>query len=209
MVWYFNTNSSNIVSYPVVWEPTKEPSNVVDYNIREEQTIDQSSVFTANNQTTTGMATQIPWINCPKLIASTSIIWDLWWWWLATSILTASTEMTQWAQTSLKNYTLTWDWDIYLDEDRPARIYCKWWTYLIAIDSYTTNSNASIDATLFKYSSGGTQTAVLRFNQSGWTSQRTTHLAVATIEKWWHVRLYVTLWITATYYWNITFIKLS
>ena len=76
MVWYFNTNSSNIVSYPVVWEPTKEPSNVVDYNIREEQTIDQSSIFTANNDTTTGMANQIPWINCPKLIASTSIIDD-------------------------------------------------------------------------------------------------------------------------------------
>lgn len=68
------------VGYPVVWEEIKLNANEIPYNIREEQTIDQSSVFTANNDTTTGMATVIPWINAPKLIATTSIYWDLWGW---------------------------------------------------------------------------------------------------------------------------------
>lgn len=63
------------ITYPVVWEKVKDADNVIDYDIREEQTIDQSSVFNANNDTTTGMATVIPWVNAPKLIASTSIIW--------------------------------------------------------------------------------------------------------------------------------------
>ena len=67
------------VWYPIVWETEKDASNVVDYNIHEEITKDASSVINANNDTTTGMATVIPWINAPKLIASTSIIWDLSW----------------------------------------------------------------------------------------------------------------------------------
>lgn len=65
------------VWFPVVWETEKDASNVVDYNIHEEITKDASSVINANNDTTTGMATVIPWINAPKLIASTSIIWEL------------------------------------------------------------------------------------------------------------------------------------
>ena len=69
------------VGYPVVWEEIKPAENEVPYNIREEQTIDKSSVFTANNDTTTWMANVIPWVNAPKLIASTSIYWDLWGWW--------------------------------------------------------------------------------------------------------------------------------
>ena len=63
------------VWYSLVWEEQKEASNVVDYNINEEITKDASAVENANNQTTTGMATVVPWINAPKLIASTSIIW--------------------------------------------------------------------------------------------------------------------------------------
>lgn len=60
--------------YPVVWEEIKDASNVIDYDIREEETKDTSAMINANNQTTTGMATVIPWINAPKLIESTSII---------------------------------------------------------------------------------------------------------------------------------------
>lgn len=80
--------------FPVVWDAVKDASNVIEYNIREEQTIDTSSVLNANNQTTTGMANVIPWINAPKLIYSTSIIWWQWWesslqatatWWIAHS----------------------------------------------------------------------------------------------------------------------------
>lgn len=67
------------VWYSLVWEEQKEASNVVDYNINEEITKDAAAVENANNQTTTGMATVVPWINAPKLIASTSIIWIEWW----------------------------------------------------------------------------------------------------------------------------------
>ena len=62
------------ITYPVVWEKIKDADNVIDYDIREEQTKDISAEINANNQTTTGMATVIPWINAPKLIESTSII---------------------------------------------------------------------------------------------------------------------------------------
>ena len=62
------------VWYSIIWEETKEASNVIDYNINPEITKDTSAVFNANNDTTTGMANVIPWVNAPKLIASTSII---------------------------------------------------------------------------------------------------------------------------------------
>jgi hypothetical protein len=68
------------IEFPVVWEKEKDASNVIDYNINGEITKDISSVINANNETTTGMANVIPWVNAPKLIASTSIIWDIWWW---------------------------------------------------------------------------------------------------------------------------------
>lgn len=61
------------VWFPIIWEKEKDASNVIDYNIHEEITIDTSSVFNANNDTTTGMANVIPWVNAPKLIMDTSI----------------------------------------------------------------------------------------------------------------------------------------
>lgn len=61
--------------FPVVWEERKDASDVVDYSINEEITKDASWIINANNQTTTGVATVIPWINAPKLIAETSITW--------------------------------------------------------------------------------------------------------------------------------------
>ena len=69
------------VTYPVVWEKIKDADNVIDYNINEEITTDKSSVFNANNDTTTGMATVIPWVNAPKLIQTTSIYQN--WEWLS------------------------------------------------------------------------------------------------------------------------------
>ena len=62
------------VWFPVVWEENKDASNVIDYDIRGEETKDTSAMINANNQTTTGMANVIPWVNAPKLIESTSII---------------------------------------------------------------------------------------------------------------------------------------
>lgn len=71
-VWYFE-----------VWQEPKEEANVIDYNINWEQTKDEFAKLNANNQTTTGMANTIPWVNAPKLLADTSIIWGEWggWWW--------------------------------------------------------------------------------------------------------------------------------
>jgi hypothetical protein len=63
------------VWYSFIWEKAKEDPNVIDYNINEEITKDTSWVINANNQTTTGMATVIPWVNAPKLIAKTSTYW--------------------------------------------------------------------------------------------------------------------------------------
>jgi hypothetical protein len=62
------------VWYPVVWEEVKDADNVIDYDIRDEETKDTAAMINANNQTTTGMATVIPWVNAPKLLESTSII---------------------------------------------------------------------------------------------------------------------------------------
>lgn len=61
------------VWYPVVWEKVKDASNIIDYDIHDEITKDASAVINANNDTTTGMATVIPWVNAPKLIYDTSI----------------------------------------------------------------------------------------------------------------------------------------
>ena len=60
--------------YPVVWEELKDAKNVIDYDIRSEETKDTAAMINANNQTTTGMANVIPWVNAPKLIEGTSII---------------------------------------------------------------------------------------------------------------------------------------
>lgn len=68
--------------YPVIWEKTKGNPDVVDYNINEEITTDASAVSNANNNTTTGMATVIPWVNAPMLLEKTSIyqnsVWLAW-----------------------------------------------------------------------------------------------------------------------------------
>ena len=59
---------AEVVWYSIVWEEKKDASNVIDYDIHDELTLDNSSVFNANNDTTTGMANVIPWVNSPKLI---------------------------------------------------------------------------------------------------------------------------------------------
>lgn len=66
------------VWYWIIGEEKKLP-NEIWYNINWEITKDAAAVENANNQTTTGMANQIPWINEPKLKADTSIYW-IWWW---------------------------------------------------------------------------------------------------------------------------------
>ena len=102
---------AEVVWYSIVWEETKDASNVIDYDIHDEITKDASNVINANNDTTTGMANIIPWINAPKLIANTSIYWA--WWWdtgSAWATLTSSTISihTDYAGTiTLESHTFT------------------------------------------------------------------------------------------------------
>ena len=122
------------IGYPVVWEEIKLNANEIPYNIREEQTIDQSSVFTANNDTTTWLATVIPWINAPKLIATTSIYWDLWWeyeevkfWWNIYSTIYIHTSQPT---VNFTTFTLSDLWgDLNLTQWTHWIILPIWWWY--------------------------------------------------------------------------------
>lgn len=99
------------VTYPVIWEETKDASNVIDYNINEEITTDKSSVFNANNDTTTGMATVIPWVNAPKLIQSTSIYqnseWLTWWCTASNSISLYRPDDNTWP---IRTWNISWEY---------------------------------------------------------------------------------------------------
>ena len=118
------------ITYPVVWEEEKNASNIIDYDIRDELTIEWSSVFNANNQTTTGMATVIPWINAPKLIANTSIYWDfgyeVWWVNISWSRWLNHPYDPSW---TIRNWTLSWErWDLWFSviQDSWLRIPETW-----------------------------------------------------------------------------------
>lgn len=116
--------------YSVIWEKEKDVSNVIDYDIHDEITKDTSSAINANNDTTTGMATVIPWINAPKLIASTSIIWDLWWWFKAQIVkFTSDMTLEQW-QAILDSY-LNWYFTIPVLSlsDVAFRYYYPWYMH--------------------------------------------------------------------------------
>lgn len=96
------------VGYPVVWEEQKDASNVIDYQINEEITTGWSAVLNSNNDTTTWMATVIPWVNAPMLIETTSIYQnkeDIVWW-----------ATVSWALSWTRPYENTWtlrNWSIW------------------------------------------------------------------------------------------------
>lgn len=121
------------VWFPVVWEEKKDASNIIDYDIHEEITIDTSSVFNANNDTTTGMATVIPWVNAPKLIESTSIYKNV-----ASKTASANAEWSVWFIIN--------QWETKNGQIRPLSITSQEWAYTYTIGNYfnwyteTTNS---------------------------------------------------------------------
>jgi len=145
------------VWFPIVWEDIKETSNVIDYDIHDEITIDNSSVLNANNDTTTGVANVIPWVNAPKLKLSTSVYIDkleipsvnqtlYWEWWTISRPSETSTfirNMT--SQSSYWNLELEYfsspNWILYSWMKIPAEWYYEiyarykyssstfWWTY--------------------------------------------------------------------------------
>lgn len=137
------------VWYPVVWEIIKDASNVIDYDIHDEITIDSSSVFNANNDTTTGMANVIPWVNAPKLIESTSIYRNVFNWTWSASISWGANLDIPWYDTQSWICIITldaqeWPYDFYLTDFYiwPVLYEQRWlyipvsWAYNIAITHY-------------------------------------------------------------------------
>lgn len=121
--------------YPVIWETQKESSDVVDYDIHDEITVNTSSVFNANNDTTTGMATVIPWVNAPKLIQSTSIYGDV--------VNKTATWKVSWSGSVTIDQWDTKTWLV-----RPLTISSQSWAYTYKIWNYfnwnTEVTNAAI-----------------------------------------------------------------
>lgn len=160
------------VWYPIIWEEKKDPSNVVDYDIHDEITKDTSSVINANNDTTTGMANVIPWINAPKLIASTSIL-GLEWWGAAWANLSASISIhTDYAETiylDSKTFTISsevWDlkfkqWANWIIIPKTATYYLQVaypkWLSLWQITTYIMQDNEIIHTYVWPQSSSGDQ----------------------------------------------------
>lgn len=176
------------VWYPVVWETKKDASNVIDYNIHDEITKDTSSVINANNDTTTGMATVIPWINAPKLIANTSIYWA-WWWdtgsaWatLTSSSISIHTEGAETITKEARTFTISSEvWDLSFTQWTNWIIIPKTWTYYLQVAypkwlsmrQITTDimeDNAIIHTYVWPQSSSGDQTDFFFTSLTKWKS---------------------------------------
>lgn len=141
--------------FPVVWEERKETSNVIDYDIHEEITINTSSVSNANNDTTTGMATIIPWVNAPKLLQNTSIYqnWDGTIWavtatntirlynpWDTTWYIRSWNLSNSYWNLNFKNRSEWWIWD--------WLVVPVWWRYEISMTCPNWSWAFAIDVTL-------------------------------------------------------------
>lgn len=112
---------AEVVWYSIIWEEKKDASNVIDYDIHDELTTESSALFNANNQTTTGVATVIPWVNSPKLIYDTSIIWGMV------------------NKTAFVNFSWSWstnEWWVHTWQLRPLTISDQWWAYTFELWNY-------------------------------------------------------------------------
>ena len=142
------------VWYTFVWEDIDYPSNVVDYDIHWEITKDTSNVINANNQTTTGMANIIPWINSPKLLEDTSIIKKaktL----SATAYAALNINNISWANSpkiiDLTQFTMSWEeWTLKFTQTpywlKPPAL----WTYIFTVSYPQSRNDLSIKAELMQ-----------------------------------------------------------
>lgn len=180
--------NAETVWYPFVWEETKDASNVIDYNIREEQTIDTSAVINGNNDTTTGIATVIPWVNAPKLIASTSIIWDLW-----GSSPKAIADISIWTQTypwdtfQLTSITLTNEWWAWFTESSWAITVGKAWIYMINLEVWVLHTSSSTKTITVKKNWSDIISLTSPLNGSWWIDK------VVSLSQWDVITLYCTV----------------
>ena len=178
--------------YPVVWEKTKDASNVIDYNINGEITKDISSVINANNETTTGMANVIPWVNAPKLIASTSIIWDIWWWgskymettlWFNWTILEGEYE-------SFNVFNITGDNFISVDPNNPSHLLIWPWNYMLyAHIDVRDGSLIFYSSCRYYWPDWALKTRIYEVSGS---KETLTQIAIFSVtENWWHIRIWI------------------
>ena len=175
------------VWFPVVWEEKKDPSNVVDYDIHDEITKDTSNVVNANNDTTTGMATVIPWINAPKLIAETSIAWlpdvEQEWSYYGNYVASGTTptaSIDTWTRTDWLTYTMTeqsnslpYSWAI----DDKWVVFPRAWWYSVAIRYYSTGQEDFL-----RTDNVYLNDTVIDTTSSIWSS--TTHTVQLNAKKW-------------------------
>ena len=124
--------------YNILWEEAKSASNVVDYNLNQEITKDTSAASNANNDTTTGMANVIPWINAPKLVYSTSIVW------YPQYPVTVLALKGTWFPPSYwwyfnDNTIVSWE-DVTIDANSPEVMYLRRWTYFIFLKFNSTKT---------------------------------------------------------------------
>ncbi len=198
--WY----KAEKIDYPVVWEKTKDSSDVVDYYIRDEQTKDIFAEINANNQTTTGMATVIPWVNAPKLLAKTSVIIkeNM----PSVSFSTQFTSTDEWGWQKYTPISVSW-WDAYWDGSSGQLIIPVKWTYMISFEGHDQQDGANP-------TTWWTSTYAIRKN---WVAIATTTVAFRTrwhinwtreFEKWDIIEFY-SLWsqnwyITRYWIWTIS-----
>jgi hypothetical protein len=180
------------IEFPVVWEKEKDASNVIDYNINGEITKDISSVINANNETTTGMANVIPWVNAPKLIASTSIIWDIWWWgskymettlWFNWTILEGEYE-------SFNVFNITGDNFISVDPNSPSHLLIWPWNYMLYAHIDVRDGSLIFFAGCRYYWPDWTLKTRI-FDVSG-SKETLTQIAIFSVtENGWHIRIWI------------------
>lgn len=195
--------AQEVIWYSTIWDELETPSNVIDYHITKEQTKDAFNVANANNQTTTGMANVIPWVNSPKLLYDTSIIWGWWsllisWaeYWISTLPWTSLTKY------DLENFT-SW-WDLYEDW---WNIHCDWGTYLITLSA--TISNSSVTSSRFALRLYDSDWYVWYIAQWGWW-RYVGGSTVWTFVSWNYIQLWVELdYSTSNTDINVNFVKLA
>ena len=168
-MWFLSAwKDAKEVWYQVVWEEIKESPNVIGYNIREEQTKDTFAIDNMNNQTTTWMADAIPWMNSPKLLATTSIIWG---WWSASycelAIWHSSTIVAN-DFTNFNSYTVNVSSpDVSLDANEGRNILLKAGIYVIYVVINTHNINASFLCTS-SYRENWSSQRIIQYNSAWW-----------------------------------------
>lgn len=185
------------IEYPVVWEKAKGNPDVVDYNIREEWTKDTSAEINANNQTTTGMATIIPWVNAPKLIENTSVITRSQ---FVKATLSATTgELEPWDAANVREFSVSdvvWLYNIQFVSWKGMQIPVAW-TYQLTITYPSHWSFHYFNTRLFSTTRSGRKTIV----DHTWTTWGTSDVETETIERtfnaWdylWGIIDYVYVW---------------